>query len=199
MTQLTLTQGTQNKALSQWFTPRETAARIVEWSLNPLASYQAVLEPSAGNGALALAIRAYERRVAIGSPMCVDIDEENCARLRAHGFETICADFLQLTDLRRFDVAIMNPPFEGGQTERHILHALKFCDRVVCHCPLTTLAGNARRVGLWSKVRLSRLAICSTRPKYGDKGGATDMCTVDVFPIERNPSHPAGCSVEWWP
>lgn len=209
--QLPLVEGTQRRDLSAWFTPAPLAQRIAEWSLAPLQVYQTVLEPSAGIGALALAIRAASRRVAIDSPMCVDIDPENCVRLRAHGFTTLCADFLELQpegfgdpdvcELPRFDLAVMNPPFEGGQTERHIMHALKFADRVVCHCPLTTLEGKARRENLWSKVQLHRLAICSSRPKYGAGSGATAMCTIDVT-LCRHPNMPDWAhdvKVEFWP
>jgi predicted RNA methylase len=202
MTQLPLIAGEQRRRdLSAWFTPPELARRIVDWALAPLAVYQTVLEPSAGIGALALAIRASERRVAIGSPTCFEIDPENCVRLRAHGFETTCGDFLAMEPYpdEPYDIAIMNPPFEGGQTERHIMHALKFADRVVCHCPLTTLAGSKRREGLWNKVHLHRLAICSSRPKYGAEGGLTDMCTIDV--TMRTSSTPvlAETEVSWWP
>lgn len=206
--QLTLAAGTQNRALSQWFTPAALARQIVEWALAPRSTYQTVIEPSAGIGNLALAIRTASRPVAIGSPMCIDIDPENCVRLRAHGFVALCADFLELQpegfddedacELQRFDLAIMNPPFECGQTERHIMHALKFADRVVCHCPLTTLAGKARRESMWSNVQLHRLAICSSRPKYGAEGGKTDMCTIDVTLLDHRGRRDA-TDVEWWP
>jgi predicted RNA methylase len=189
----------QDTSRSQWYTPRDTAARIVEWSLAPLATYSTVLEPSAGDGALALAIRNSARPVAIGSPVCVDIDAQNCERLLFNKFETFCADFLEWSPPEHFDIAIMNPPFEGGQTERHILHALQLADRVVCHCPVTTLAGKARREGLWSQVLLKRLAICSTRPKYGARSGATDMCTIEVVKHDRDPIDPMPCTVEFWP
>lgn len=199
--QLPLVEGTQNKALSQWFTPRETAARIVQMAQtwpdggNAGRKNMRVLEPSAGIGRLALELAAEGHQVT-----CVDIDPENCVRLRRHAFDTVCRDFLQLTplDLPHFDVAVMNPPFEGGQTEKHIMHALKFADRVVCHCPLTTLAGKARREGLWSEVQLRRLAICSTRPKYGAAGGKTDMCTIDVTLRDPRESRDA-TDIEWWP
>ncbi len=95
--------------------------------------------------------------------------------------------------------------FEGGQTEQHVMHALKLATRVVCHCPLTTLAGQDRGDRLWSKVHLHRLAICSTRPRYGSInpgdekwGGKTDMCTIDVTMLDAREKRDA-TDVEWWP
>ncbi|HXK16638.1 MAG TPA: hypothetical protein VNG33_02445 [Polyangiaceae bacterium] len=188
---------------SQWYLDPALAERIVEWALSPLAVYQSVLEPSAGRGHLANAIRGAARPVAIGTPFCVDIDDANVEHLRAQGFDADCADFLSYEPEYRFDIAIMNPPFESGQTERHILHALKHCDRVVCHSPLTTLAGKDRREGLWSVAYLKRLVIHSSRPKYSGslKGGMTDMCTLDV--VRRPELHPlsvaaSGVEIEWW-
>lgn len=198
--QLTLAAGTQNKALSQWFTPPELAQRIVDWAVMPYrkttSGTLAILEPSAGVGALATRAQKY------GHVTCVEIDEENCVRLRAHGLDVICADFLEVWPAVRFDIAIMNPPFEGGQTERHVMRALKHADRVVCHCPLTTLAGKARRESMWSNVLLHRLAICSSRPKYGAEGGKTDMCTIDVsFDHGFAPVNvvASGVQIDWWP
>jgi predicted RNA methylase len=195
--QIPLIEGTQrNVALSMWFTPPDLAKRIAEWAVAPLgdpmfvASTVRALEPSAGSGALAIPLRERVKYV-----VCVDVDAGNVRALRAKGFDARCEDFLEIEPHpgRAFDLVVMNPPFEGGQTEQHIMHALKFADRVVCHCPLTTLAGKARRENMWSKVQLHRLAICSSRPKYGAEGGKTDMCTIDVTlgePIE---------GVEWWP
>lgn len=190
-------------SLSQWPTPPKLAKRIVEWALDPLEAYATVLEPSAGHGNLAAAIRDYPRKVAIGSPVCVEIDQTACEHLEDKGFDAYVGDFLAIGWDLEFDIAIMNPPFEGGQTEAHILKALRFCKRVVCHCPLTTLAGQERRVGLWSLAYLKRLVIHSARPKYGAEGGKTDMCTIEV--VHRCEQLPAdgtvaasGVAVEWW-
>lgn len=186
--------------LSQWYTPPKLAERIVDWALRPCgepvwvaASIQA-LEPSAGRGALAIPLRQRVRTVG-----CIEIDEDNAKHLAAIGFAVLHTDFLEFGPYSsgpRYDIAVMNPPFEDGQTEAHVMHALKFAERVVCHCPMTTLAGVERGEAMWPRVQLHRLAICSSRPKYGTKGGMTDMCTIDV-------SLKAGwhgqTQVEWWP
>lgn len=197
-------------ALSQWFTPHALAERIVEWAVDPFYLGSdirplPVLEPSCGRGALVahLSLRGCD---VVG----IDIDKGNvdwCAEnwRGPHRFEH--ADFLSIPGgsslIGTFPLAVLNPPFEAGQTEAHVLHAMKFAGRVVCHCPLTTLAGQDRRTGLWSKAYLKRLVIHSSRPKYsGNKaGGATDMCTIDVVAAHAGlPGIVAasGVSVEWW-
>jgi 16S rRNA G1207 methylase RsmC len=83
-----------------------------------------VLEPSAGNGALA--------RAAInegGTVTCVEIREEACRLLRALGLETRTSDFLLLTPgdfPARFDAVVMNPPFSRGADITHVTHAMRF-------------------------------------------------------------------------
>lgn len=193
---------------SQWYLDPALAARIVEWSLRPYnasmaASSFRALEPSAGRGALANALRERVRTV-----QCCDIDAQNVDYLIAIGFGSWRRDFLELDpgEPGPFDIVCMNPPFENGQTEAHVTHALKFAPRVVCHCPLTTLAGKERREGLWSSAYLKRLVIHSSRPKYSGslKGGMTDMCTIDV--VRRPEGKQAmnglvamsGVDVEFW-
>lgn len=197
-------------SLSQWPTPPETAARIVTFAKRAIEHGKFVrgdgrlhvLEPSCGMGNLADAVLD---QFADAFVTGIDIDSTNI-EICSHRFDTleaqfVCADFLEYPEGERFHVAILNPPFEGGQTERHILHALKFARRVVCHCPLTTLAGQGRRAGLWSQVDLEALAICSTRPRYGECGGKTDMCTVMVSTLRepRNPGSALTVELEWWP
>lgn len=189
---------------SQWYTPPELAPRLVDWALAPVDGFDAahtynVLEPSAGRGALAIPLRERVRTVT-----CCELDEQNEEYLARLGFHTWLGDFLQKPPGDdSFDLAVMNPPFEDGQTEAHVLHALKFASRVVCHCPLTTLAGQGRRTGLWSQAYLKRLVIHSSRPKYsGSKeGGKTDMCTIDVahrWELQPVIVAASGVDVQWW-
>lgn len=192
--------------LSQWFTPPELAAQIVEWALQPGAlpapNVLRALEPSCGHGALIQALEARGCDV-----FGFDIDPANvthCNKKYRGAF--VVADFLSRFPVqgisKEYDLVVMNPPFEKGAAEAHILHALNFAPRVVAHVPLTTLEGRKRREGLWSEAYLKRLAICSSRPKYGATGGATAMCTIDV--VRRPEGKPtgrvavSGAEIEWW-
>lgn len=185
--------------LSQWYTPPDLAQHIVEWALQPCgwawsrgAEELEVFEPSAGRGALAFPLRERVRTVT-----CCDIDPQNAEFLKRKGFTTYAADFLELDPdvIGPFHLVVMNSPFEDGQTEEHALHALNFADRVVFHGPLTTLAGQDRRKGIWSVVSLTRLDICSTRPSYGEGGGKTEMATFEVVPELQDGVR---THITWW-
>jgi protein-L-isoaspartate O-methyltransferase len=110
------------KQLYQFFpTPPALAARVVQ--LAGIKPIHAVLEPSAGTGALLaalplpwpLAVSAVE----LNEPMAQDLWAKFPA-LTLHR-----RDFLELmhVDLGRFDRIIMNPPFRNGQDIAHVRHA----------------------------------------------------------------------------
>jgi hypothetical protein len=191
---------------SQWYLDCCLAERIANWATRVWANDRLhVLEPSAGRGALVSPLVAAGHRVT-----AIDIDPDNADWVaskwtRAEGVEVISADFTAFEDWPGVDLALLNPPFEKGQTEAHVLHALKFAPRVVCHCPLTTLEGKDRREGLWSTAYLKRLVIHSSRPKYSGSrtGGQTAMCTIDVVRRPEGKPHngrvaACGVEVEWW-
>lgn len=189
----------RNAALGQWYTPPALARRLAEWA-HERSYYDRILEPSCGEGELIAALR--ETMVSDGALIVgLDIDPRNAAHVRkrfahARNVSVLCTDFMAYWPPARFDLAVMNPPFEDGQTEAHIMRALQHCTRVVCHCPLTTLEGQKRKAALWDRVTLHRLVIHAQRPKYGPKGGATAMCTIDVALGRAHGA--ARPSVEWW-
>jgi 16S rRNA G1207 methylase RsmC len=88
-----------------------------------------VLEPSAGTGNLAKAIRSAVPGAHLD---LVEIDPRLCSILQASGFEVSCCDFLAASmpvcpdSEDGHDCVLMNPPFSKGQDVAHILHALKF-------------------------------------------------------------------------
>lgn len=188
---------------SQWYTPPELARRIARWAVESHPDMElCVLEPSAGRGALAIQLWELDE---VQELKCIDIDPENARVLQLLGFQVTCADFRAWEAPGKYDLAVMNPPFEDGAAEEHVLHALKSCARVVAHVPLTTLAGKERREGLWSTAYLKRIAIHSSRPKYsGSKtGGQTDMCTIDVVrrpegKVAMDGVAACGVEIEWW-
>jgi predicted RNA methylase len=81
-----------------------------------------VLEPSAGDGALALAAVEAGARVD-----AVEIDHLRVQRLMSHGAFTVYQDdFLTLPPIRCYDRVVMNPPFSKQRDIDHVNHALKF-------------------------------------------------------------------------
>ncbi|MET0374003.1 MAG: hypothetical protein ABW128_07065 [Rhizorhabdus sp.] len=74
-----------------------------------------VLEPSAGSGAIADALRDAGHNVT-----CVERHATLCSILEAKGHKVIAGDFQEAADLGQFDAVLMNPPFEKGQDCHHV-------------------------------------------------------------------------------
>lgn len=107
--------------LSGYFpTPKPVVDVLLPWlDLRPGIE---VLEPSAGEGALALAARDLGAWVT-----CCELDPERARVLRGLGFDVFEGDFLaNEPGLRSFDRVLMNPPFAGQQDVAHVRHAWEF-------------------------------------------------------------------------
>lgn len=102
-----------------------------------------ILEPSAGRGNLAIALRdAYIDAGIDVEIVCVEIDPINVGYLKKEGFTVIEKDFLSLTveELGMFNVVVMNPPFNGTECAEHVRHAQNFLPKfrfVVAVLPTT--------------------------------------------------------------
>lgn len=168
------------RALSQFHTPPDTAKRIAQFAVDPFTRRQStklsVLEPSAGDGALVKAMLEYTSSVCT-----VEIDERRRERLEAlvQPHRVHIGDFLQVEPdaSPRFDIVVSNPPFEDGQYEAHIMHALRFAPVVVAHIPLACWESAERAENFWPHVITPRMAISAMRPKYSGEGGRTPMAT----------------------
>lgn len=107
------------RKLFQFFpTPSELAARLVE--LADVPPNGRVLEPSAGDGAIAAAARKLAR-----VEVC-EIQERFHAKLQALGCLVVGTDFLQLAPRHPgYDAVIANPPFTRGQDIEHVRRMLQ--------------------------------------------------------------------------
>jgi len=105
-----------DKKKFQFFaTPPELACRLVEMA--EVMAFQVVLEPSAGQGAIADEILCYGGKV-----HCIELMPQNCAVLRRKGFEVQEMDFLSIPGEEAFDRIVANPPFTKNQDIDHIRH-----------------------------------------------------------------------------
>ncbi len=105
------------KAFNDFFpTPDETANEVVE--LADIEPGMEVLEPSAGNGMLADAIR--ERG---GNVDAVEMASQLRDILREKGHNLVGNDFLEMTPDKQYDRIVMNPPFSRNQDIEHVNHA----------------------------------------------------------------------------
>lgn len=88
-----------------------------------------ILEPSAGTGQLARRlVRTADDREAGTIVDCVEIQQHLARGLERTGRfrSVICADFLKLAPVERYDLVVMNPPFDRERDIDHVMHALKW-------------------------------------------------------------------------
>lgn len=98
---------------------------------------QSILEPSAGKGDLAMAVvkaktwrdrfRSAQERVKSCDIDCIEIDPVMENTLSGSGFRVVHDDFLTFETQKRYDLIVMNPPFDQG--DRHLLKALELMKR----------------------------------------------------------------------
>lgn len=100
-------------------TPAAVVEQLLEWA--DLEPGMMVLEPSAGRGNIADALKAAGCAVKI-----CEIQQANRAVLEQKGYEVIADDFLSVPGRPRFDRIVMNPPFGKQADIDHILHAWQF-------------------------------------------------------------------------
>lgn len=105
-----------------WFpTPGVVVARMT--ALADLKSGMEVLEPSAGEGAIARA--AAEAGCAVD---CVEVNAERAGVIYAAGYarSVTMADFLAVPQRAAYDRVLMNPPFADKADIAHVTRALSF-------------------------------------------------------------------------
>ena len=95
-------------------TPADLVDRMVD--LAEVDASDTVLEPSAGQGSIAL-------RFDPSQITCVEISALHVAVLAGRGLKAICADFLAWESPETFSRILMNPPFSKGRAVAHVERA----------------------------------------------------------------------------
>jgi predicted RNA methylase len=185
----------QKRALwSQWYTPPWLATLLWDWA-SRRDQPETVLEPSSGEGALILPILADPRGCA--AITCVDIDQANVRKLaklcRDRQVPTGLAITAHCGDFRRgalpdggamFDLCLMNPPYEDGQAEAFILHALTMARRVCGIFKASILHGQGRYETLWRHAQTTREVRLKKRPSFGKSDRGTTSPKNDYVALE---------------
>ena len=106
-----------------------------------------VLEPSAGKGNIVEIIndrlkssRGYYNRDKSFDIDCIEIDENLQHILKGKGYRVVHNDFLSYNSFKRYNLIIMNPPFDNG--EKHLLKAIEMQEKggkIVCLLNAETL------------------------------------------------------------
>lgn len=113
--------------LQAYYTPPALARRVAE--LSGVKAEDSVLEPSVGEGALAVAV--LERTGPDATIVAYDVDEvalrKAANRLAGPArMQLACLDFLDVDPDPIYDVVVMNPPFTKDADVRHVTHAWGF-------------------------------------------------------------------------
>lgn len=105
-------------------TPTHMLDNLADWTDCGylLTTAKSIREPSAGTGNIANWIRQKAPNAYLD---CCEFDPANVAVLRSQGHIVYEGDFLQQSTDDKFDLIIMNPPFQGINFAKHIYHAQK--------------------------------------------------------------------------
>jgi predicted RNA methylase len=135
----------------------------------------AVLEPSAGTGALILPCPEEWQITAC------EVDPTLARRLE-HAFappltQVLCVDFLRHDfGAQHFDIGLSNPPFEGGQDLAFTLKLFALCDVVIQLVREPFMHRTGIYEAFWSRpdVQLTWRGDCVPRPRFGGKYNPQD-------------------------
>lgn len=155
---------------SQLFTPMWLARRMA--TMVPRSAR--VLEPSCGRGNLVKAL--LEQGHAPENILAIDADERmaSFAREQCGGVAVLCCDFLKYEGVG-FNVALMNPPYEGNQHLDHVLHALDLVDVVIALVPADFEFTQERDSRLWATQALvTHRKLLPERVKFTGDGGQNE-------------------------
>ena len=110
----------ERQELGAFYTPPHIAAQVIATA--DLKAGMAVLEPSAGRGALAAP--AFLLGCFVD---CVEIDPKSVKILCSIAFRHVVpGDFLAMRPKPAYDSVVMNPPFARQQDVAHVRHAARF-------------------------------------------------------------------------
>lgn len=193
--------------LDQYFTPTWLAERIAG-ELGPWLGRR-VLEPSAGQGALALPIA----RAGAAKVLAVELDPGHAEVLRARAWnegltnlEVVVGDFLSSSftpddTLDRFDVVVTNPPYGNELDSRFVARALWSAPRVVAVVRSAFLHTAVRYRRVWTHARIEQHVVLVDRPDFGGDESAKYDYAVLALERLRSPRRTDECDfprVRFW-
>lgn len=192
-------------ATGQWWTPPELARSVVEWARVNVG--MRVLEPAAGTGALLDPLTPLLEHRSI-DVVAYELDAQVAVELRArHGVyvEIRERDFLADLSPGRFDVVVMNAPYEDDRDLAFAQRALEVAPRVVA-IVRDAFPYSLARQALWRWAQLERLVFLGRRPRFGGRyaarstGPESDFMVVELTRrTSPRAAHEADRpTVEWW-
>jgi predicted RNA methylase len=191
-------------ALSQWHTPPALALRMAKWAGGAIRLAR-ILEPSAGGGALIKA--AIECGANPSAITAIELDPRWAKKLREiERLEVENRDYLvRPARDHRYDLTLMNPPYEDGLDGRFLEKAMNESDRVIALIRTVALNGADRHARVWRRCAddgdfsVIGVAVLAQRPNFGGEHGA--MADFVVVKLARRSLRLAGhvnTGMEWW-
>lgn len=189
----------REKLLAQWFTPPRLGHLL--WTrMDPRPGLR-VLEPAAGRGAL---VRPMLGRFMPRAIVAYDIDPKLTVELRRiRGPITVrLGDFLLDRSPGRFDLAVMNPPYEDDRDVAFLTRALELAPRVIGIFRSDFLHGVNRWNDVWRHVDIIQAACLVGRPRFSESPGSS-MSDFVALHLQRRRharelAEPCDIRWEWW-
>lgn len=183
-------------SLSQWYTPPSVAEQIADW-VTPWKPRR-ILDPAAGTGNL---LRPFKAPGV--SLYAAEVDPMHREPLEALGAVVTIANFLRqvgvvpLGSTTRFDMVVMNPPYENDADIAFLHHAMKVTNHVVAVLRSAFRHGDGRYREVWRRYTCLRIAELIDRPKFGEGPGARSDFAVFHF-FNQRPSQRQRIDWEHW-
>jgi adenine-specific DNA-methyltransferase len=108
------------RELGSYYTPDQTAGAVARWAIR--TGHEAILEPSAGGGALLVAAFARSGELSskpLARALAFDIDPDAITKLNALRIAELTVrhgDFLEQSIGDKFDIVLANPPFNRNHS-----------------------------------------------------------------------------------
>lgn len=201
----------RRRDLSQFFTEPALAQRVWDWC--PLKRHGdpiRICEPAAGKGALIRPMLTGDHRP--DEIVAYEVDPWHQEHLismavETHGVMNVRRrSFTADPDPGRFDLFVQNPPYEDGQEDDFIEHALDNAPATIGIFRAAIVFGEdgeskGRWNTIWRWTDIKRLVWLSKRPDFGgDFGAKTDFLVLHLTrrAKAREKQEPHTCTVEWW-
>ncbi|MEU6365724.1 class I SAM-dependent methyltransferase [Streptomyces sp. NPDC046931] len=184
----------EKRQSAQYFpTPKPVVERLLD--LARIEPGMAVLEPSAGSGAIASAAAAR------GATMdCIERDPGYAAVLAEQGYvrALTVADFLSVPPQPVYDRVVMNPPFTKGADMAHVEHALRFLkpDGLLASVMSWTVTQQSRATAKFRALVETR---GGTAEAVGEKAFAESGTDVPTVLVTIPATRPADAQPTVWP
>jgi hypothetical protein len=165
-----------DKKKFQFFaTPAALAQTLVDMA--GISIGHAVLEPSAGQGAISNIMRDITNDCTV-----VELMPENVKALKRQGYDVISGDFLEFTG-HSFDRIVANPPFTKNQDIDHILHMfslLKPGGKLISIASKSWVTGNQKKQVAFREWLDMNGAVVTNIPAGAFKDSGTSISSVSV-------------------